>query len=166
MTRNESLESPRGARPLRDSLSFERATLSRDDERRGASFEPRSSAVGLRCLRRPGGTERRSPFQSARDSLPESRYPGGLKGRGRVREARRRKHHREHRDRGAQRAIARRRAKRGASDWRTASPASREPRDRSRPRAFEVLTSSQSSPPRTVPYAHLLSRVICSVALL
>ena len=94
----------------RDLLSFERATLSRDvvrtrcvltasgkssisrnDERRGASFEPRSSAFGLRCLRRPGGVDRRSPFQSARDSLPGSRFPGGLKGRGRVREARRRK---------------------------------------------------------------------------
>ena len=79
------LESPRGARPLRDSL--------------------RSSAVGLRCLRRPGGTERRSPFQSARDGRWTSRRPGGLKGRGQVREARRRKHCSERGERSAQRAA-------------------------------------------------------------
>ena len=62
----QHFESPRGARPLRDSLSFERAKLSRDvarilrilaasgkspisrnDERRIASFEPRSSVALL-----------------------------------------------------------------------------------------------------------------------
>ena len=50
------------------------------------------SRRSLRCLRRPGGTERRSPFQSARSPGDPPAVPGGLKGRGRVREARRRKH--------------------------------------------------------------------------
>ena len=40
-----------------------------------------------------------------------------------------------------------------------------EPRDRSRPRAFEVLTSSQSSPPRTVPYASQCTRLVFIVIL-
>ena len=96
----DNLESPRGARPLRGSLSFERATLSRDgarirrilaacrtssgnvgrtrrvltasgkssisrtDERRNASFEPRASAaVRSIVLASPG--EHRSPELAA-----------------------------------------------------------------------------------------------------
>ena len=97
----------------RDSLSFERAELSRDDERRVASFEPRASVAPLpQCLfrttpfgrrptfaslrsahRRRGTAERRSPFQSARDRRWITWQPGGLKGRGRVREARRSRRH-------------------------------------------------------------------------
>ena len=85
-----------------------------------------------RGLRRPGGTERRSPFQSARTPTGPPAVPGGLKGRGRLREARRHKH--------ASKASAR-----------------SEPRDRSRPRAFEVVKDlfHPKTPGRPTSYARL-----------
>ena len=54
----------------RGSLSSERAELSRDDERRIASFEPRASVASLPVvLASSGFVESASPFQSARSQL-------------------------------------------------------------------------------------------------
>ena len=102
---------------------------SQRSERRGSL---RASVAPLpQCLRRRGTAERRSPFQSARDSRPGSRFPGGLKGRGRVREARRRKHRNEVRSAasratGAGRGLSRhlRRGKRKLTQLLYTSPVS------------------------------------------
>ena len=68
--RNLGIQKALGALGFRDSLSFERAKLSRDDERRVASFEPRSSVALLPAvLVSSRFAESASPFQSARIRL-------------------------------------------------------------------------------------------------
>ena len=70
--RDSEVQKALGALDSRDSLSFERAKLSRDDERRLAepSFEPRSSVALLPVvLASSGFVESASPFQSARIRL-------------------------------------------------------------------------------------------------
>ena len=147
-----------------------------NDPRQPRKPSRRSTAPGLaalltplRCLPRPGGIDRRSPFQSARSPSDPPAVPSGLKGRG---------------PRGGFAATARggrlcrppapgspafaapcaassgeRRSPGDASTAANAvSEARSEPRDWSRPRAFEGIISSHYSPPRAVPYTPCTDR--------
>ena len=82
-TTNHNTSKALGRVRSRGSLSFERAELSRDDERRPwrlSNHAPHSVAV----LASPCFPDSASPFQSARKSASRQAVPGGLKGRAAV----------------------------------------------------------------------------------